>query len=959
MTHSNIPNSILSKYSRILVGIVFTATSVLPLATSAMAQTVNPALTIVGITRTTPVPASSEVVYRIVVKNTTSVAAHKVKITDNLPTGFVYGKHLTTLQKGAVMFGSATKFVDTEAANKPTVGANTVTWNNITIPANSSIEFIFTATASATAGTYPMPSLKVDYYNSAASTTIITTNANLSSTADDVVLKPIPPTPTLSVSATSGSTSIEETICALPGVDGIAANITGIVNTYFKPTLQSVGVGTTNTQSITIAAGAAKGDTTKDIRPGDLVLIVQMQDASINTANSALYGSGADTNQGSGQTTMGSSGLYEYAIANSTVLAASGSATLNLKRPLLNTYTSAAKTTTSGQKRFQVVRVPQYASAKILGTMFASPWDGNVGGILAVDTFGNFDLNGQRLSVNEAGFRGGYGPKSLATGIAHEGYVSPTTTAYTNVNGTGSLSGFGSGKGEGVAGTPRYLSTKSSSNVDPIDGSPIWNGLFADSGVDGYPGGDTGRGAPANAGGGGNYHNSGGGGGGNGGNGGQGSLGYGYVSVLKDAGGRPGSSSLINTPTPVKVFMGGGGGGGEANHALYGVAGGAGGGIVMLRAGKIVGPGSIYANGSKGDRGAQGTNPDGAGGGGAGGTVLIQSRNPAANNIEIEAKGGQGGSTEQDSFYDYKLNPITNTASQTASGGYSVDGYPYPHNGQTPHGPGGGGAGGIVLYNVTGTATIAPVVTGGSSGTTDDLSPSTTLTNTNNGVLLRTLGGKTSHSNGATAGSSGQVVAFTGSQDRFTDLNNRSSCLPNLSMVMTTSTPNRIPGELVSYKMTVTNTASIGQAATVSLQNRLPSGFTYDTTNSIVLNGGAVPALRPTTPTQVNPPTPPTGTPSAAVLAQLKKPVWGTFTIPPGAKVEINFQARINTRVGNGLYRDKADAIYPDPARTTANQMLTNSYGDDPAQNGADVRVTTSNVEMVWNFLKSATNWSK
>jgi uncharacterized repeat protein (TIGR01451 family) len=970
MQHSNIPNSVIAKYSRILTGIIFTATSILPLATSAIAQSSNPTLTITGITRTHVIPAQSEVVYRIKVTNTTAVPAYKVKITDVLPTGFSYGKHLTTLQKGAVLFGSATKFLDTAAANKPAVGANTLAWDNITIPANGSIEFIFTATASAAASTIPysMPSLKVDYYQAAAGTSIITANADLSGTADDVTLKSIPPTATLTIAPTT-TTTIDETICALPGIDGIAANITGIVNTYFKPTLQSVGVGTANTQSIPIAAGAAKG-ATQDIKPGDLVLIVQMQDASINSSNTEAYGSGSTSNQGSGQISMGSSGLYEYAIANSTVLAASGNATLTLKKTLLNTYTSAAKTTTSGQKRFQVVRVPQYASAKILGTMFASPWDGNVGGILAVDTFGNFDLNGQRLSVNEAGFRGGFGLKN-GNIAAQEGFV-----ANTNVYGMDSSGNIlinsdnspqsivtqntlGSGKGEGVAGTPRFISTKSLNNVDPIDGSPVWSGGFSDNKIEGYPGGDTGRGAPANAGGGADAHNAGGGGGGNGGNGGQGSLGYGYNNALKDAGGRPGSSSLINIPTPTKVFMGGGGGGGETNDSPQGVPGGAGGGIVMLRAGTIVGSGSIYANGANGDRGAFGANPDGGGGGGAGGTVLIQSRNSTSANIAIQAKGGNGGNTERDSFYDYATTPVTNPANQTNSNGYSPDGYVYPHAGRTPHGPGGGGAGGIVLHNVTSAATITPAVTGGSNGHTDDPSPSTTLTNSG-GVLLSTLGSKTSHSNGATAGSSGQIVAFTGGEDRFTDLNNKTSCSPNLSMTMTTSTPERTPGQLVSYKMTVTNTASIGQATTVSLQNRLPSGFTYSTTNSIDLNGGAVPAIRPTSPAQVNPPIPPTtGTPTAAVLAQLKKPVWGTFTIPPGGKVEINFQALISANVGNGIYHDKADAIYPDPARTTTTQLITNSYGEDATQKAADVKVTNSTVEMVWNFLKDAVNWSK
>jgi uncharacterized repeat protein (TIGR01451 family) len=960
MKYSNIPNSVIAKYSRILTGIVFTATSVLPLATSVMAQTLD----ITAQTRTHVVPASSEVVYRIKVTNTTSIIAYKVKVTGVLPLGFTYGKHLTTLQKGAVTFDSKTKFLDTGYTAKPVAGQSTpLVWDKITIPANGSIEFIFTATASATpssAGTSSsIQSLKVDYYSSSTSTSPITSPTNplsiaaVTATADNVTIKPIPPTPTLGFTPTPNN-SYDAPICAQPGAQGVGVELTGIVNTYFRPTMQTVAAGTQSIAISGVATGetsAAKGDITKDIKPGDLVLIIQMQDASINTENTTKYGSGSDTNQGSGQTSMGSTGLYEYAIANSTVLAASGNATLTLKRPLINSYISAAKTDNAGQKRFQVIRVPQYASAKVLGTMFASPWDGNVGGILAVDAFGTFDLNGQRLSVNEAGFRGGFGLKNSNIN-AQEGFVGKTNVYSMNSAGEvirnadsspttiATLNTLGSGKGEGVAGTPRFISTKSLSNVDPINGAPVWSGGFIDNKVEGYPGGDTGRGAPANAGGGANAHNAGGGGGGNGGNGGQGSLGYGYNATLKDAGGRPGSSSLTHTPTPMKVFMGGGGGGGEANDSPQGVPGGAGGGIVMLRAGTIVNtgstPGIIYANGANGDRGAYGANPDGGGGGGAGGTVLIQSRNPTSASIQIQAKGGNGGNTERDSFYDYTTTPLA-PASQTNAKGYGPDGHLYKDDGRTPHGPGGGGAGGILLYNVTSTATITPSVAGGLSGVTDDPSPSTTLKNGT--ILLSTLGNKTNHANGATAGSSGQVVPFTNSDDRFSDLNAQTACSPaNLTMEVSTTNPTAAPGDIVNYTMKVKNPASSGGATAVTFANQLPAGFTYASTptGGIVLTGGAT---RPTT--------------VASPAVGSTRPNWGEFMIPPGATVEINFKATIGASVPNGLYRDKAYVSFPNPLRisdTASNATITESYGELPAENKADITVKRRAVPMVWNM---------
>jgi uncharacterized repeat protein (TIGR01451 family) len=936
MKYSNIPNSIIAKYAHILTGIIFATTSVLPLATPVMAQTA-PRLTVTAMTSTPIIAASSEVIYRIKVNNANSSTAHQVKVTSVLPTGFTYAKHLTTLQNKAVTFGTAniTTFLDPAYTNKPVAGENTLVWDKITIPANGSIEFIFAATPSATASTtpYSLSSLQVNSYSSATGGTPTTTTVSTidtTDTADNVTLKPIPPTPTLTLAR--NAITYDEPICAMPGVQGVGVNLTGIVNTYFRPTLQTVTAGT---RSIAIASGAAKGGTTRgdvttpdDIRAGDLVLIVQMQDASINTTNSNAYGSGDVINQGSGQTDMGSSGSYEYAIADSTVSAENGGGTLTLKKPLINTYTSAAATTTSGQRRFQVIRVPQYASAKVLGTMFATPWDGNVGGILAIDTFGTFDLNGQRLSVNEAGFRGGYGPKN--------NYQAARTDFVAQTN-----SSLGSGKGEGVAGTPRFLATKALSNVDPINGAPVWTGGFTDNGAtNGYPGGDTGRGAPGNAGGGGNYHNAGGGGGGNGGNGGQGGLPWdeGTPSVSKDAGGRPGSSSLTNVPTPMRVFMGGGGGGGEANDAPQGVPGGAGGGIVMLRAGTIINnstsPGKIYANGTNGDRGAFNSNPDGAGGGGAGGTVLIQSRNPSSATIEIQAKGGNGGNTERDAFYNYtgslvvpSSQPNANTSQiNPNTNAYGPDNYVY---GVTPHGPGGGGAGGIVLYNINGSsATINPQVNGGASGLTDDPSPNATL---------RSRGGKTQHSNGATAGSAGQVVRFSNSDDRFADLNAQTACSPaNLAMVISTGTPTAKPGDVVNYKMKLTNPASSGGATEVRFENQLPQYFTYTRTSSINLETGTVAATRSTA---VNP------------TAGSSRPTWGTFVIPPGASVEIDFQATISRNAENRVYRDQAFAVYPDPRRTSAtpNATITNSYGEDPLETGGDITVKRP-APLVQNF---------
>jgi uncharacterized repeat protein (TIGR01451 family) len=871
-----------------------------------------PSLSVSNATLSGFIASGSTAIYQITVKNNSEGKAYNTKITDLLPTGFKYGKELVILTKGDVTPSATKSYI------KPGLNDATPTWENYDIPGNGIVTFFFTATGSvadnATANQKFNNSVNVTYASTPTGSNTFTANYDgASSTQEDVTVKPRPPQPILGT-ATRSATAVAftpETFCGdKPGGDGIAGNITGTVNTYFRPALAAVAAGT---KEIDIVAGEAKG-MDKDIKAGDLLLIIQMQDASITTANNNSYGSGNTLNQGSGQSDMGKTGLYEYAVADSAVSYANGGAKLKLKKPLINSYVSSAATAGSGQKRFQVVRVPQYASVTVLGTLYAEPWDGNVGGILAVDTFGKFNLNNQRMSVNSAGFRGGFGPQNGGLG-AIDAIVSKTTAT------------SGSGKGEGTAGTPRFISTQALSKIDPIDGRPTWAGGSFDNGVDGYPAGDSGRGAPANAGGSGNYHNAGGGGGGNGGIGGQGGLSWsgGTSFVPFDTGGRPGSLSSVNNPVPWQMIMGGGGGGGDANNSPQGVPGGAGGGIVMLRAGEIVGSGQIFANGRDGDRGAYQGAPDGAGGAGAGGTVLIQSRNASSANLTIEAKGGQGGSTERDTLYDYRSTPVS-LAGQNAdeSVGYSPDGYKYSH---TPHGPGGGGAGGVVLYNIPG-ATINASVTGGSAGSTDAA------------VDGFTASAKTQNPHGATAGSEGIKTAFTNSEDPFSSLNNVADCSPKLTMTNTAMTPKVEQGRIAKFKIKVTNTGKIGSAVDVTIENpSLASGFTYlkTETDGIVLNSGTSIATR-TSPS--NP------------IPGSTKPAWGKFTIPPGGVVEINYQVLVSNTVPVGDYDTNASTSYPDPLRDAANTdaKIENRYDEKSSKDDNVEVIPRKSKEMVWDL---------
>lgn len=439
-------------------------------------------------------------------------------------------------------------------------------------------------------------------------------------------------------------------LCATPGKDG-PATPTGVVNTYY-PGTASASAGATS-----ITVGTAAGATTP-IAVGDLLLVIQMQDAAINSDNTTAYG---DNTTGSGVSNINNSGLYEYVVATNAV--ATGGGTLNIQgrgtnNGLINSYTNA-NFGTQGQRRFQVVRVPQYSSVSSLNNVTANTWNGTTGGIVAVDVAGS--LSGGTIDVSGRGFRGG-GGRGLRGGTGGTG------TDYRNL----ATNNFHGAKGEGIAGTPRY----------------VFNGTSVDNtAVEGYVNGSTARGAPGNAGGGGtdsnpaaNDQNSGGGGGSNGGAGGRGGNSWSANTTVGGLGG-----AVVNNAVN-RVVLGGGGGAGSTNDSTGipngGVAssGAAGGGIVMVRTGSLSGNSTINANGAAANNSV--TN-DGSGGGGAGGSVLVTALNSGTGSLSVNARGGTGG---------------TNTGGGSA------------------HGPGGGGGGGFVARSTTITATAD--ISGGANGTT-------------------------------------------------------------------------------------------------------------------------------------------------------------------------------------------------------------------------------------------------
>ncbi|MBI3259189.1 MAG: hypothetical protein HYZ54_06925 [Ignavibacteriae bacterium] len=285
----------------------------------------------------------------------------------------------------------------------------------------------------------------------------------------------------------------------------------------------------------------------------------------------------------------------------------------------------------------QLVRLPKdITTAWVQGDPLTAPaWDGSTGGVLALEAQGAIDIRGS-IDVSGKGFRGG----DLNTGSIIQ-YNLPDYKSAITAN-------RGGGKGESII------------DVDSFSTAS--------------------RGAPANGGGGGNQHNAGGGGGANGGNGGMGGREY-YTSSPGLLNGGVGGHKLDFIGLNPKIFMGGGGGAGHQNDGV-GTKGVAGGGIVILKTGVLVGRGNIIAaNGNSQTINAQN---DGAGGGGGGGTVFLHV-DRITSPVRVEAYGGKGGNSN---------NSVTQG-----------------------HGTGGGGGGGwITVSSGQLLDSIIPTLNGGNAG---------------------------------------------------------------------------------------------------------------------------------------------------------------------------------------------------------------------------------------------------
>ncbi len=644
--------------------------------------------------------------YTITVTNNGTSAANAVKLVDTLATGMMLGTVTATSGTTCTGTGPITCTLPTPFASGATA--------TITVPE--------TATAAGS------------FANSA-----VVSDSN-------IPIDPNTANNTYVAVATVQSVACNTASQAAPGT-----NLTGTLNTYY-PGTASVAAGA---KSIPVGTPTGAG---APIANGSLLLVIQMQDASINDSNSVAYGNGYT---GEGFTQLNSAGNYEFVTATAAVSAgAVPIAGAGSSGGLVSAYHASAWSATAGQSTYQVIVVPQYTTVSFNATTppTALAWNGSTGGVLVIDASSTVTMNGAVVSVDGMGFRGGAGLQLSGGTGANSDYLHAAPAAYAGAL----VAGTDAPKGEGISGTPLWVES-GTSYLQTNTGYPSGT-----TNVDG----SSARGAPGNGGGGGtdgdpaaNDQNAGGGGGGNGGIGGFG--GDSWNSNFSDGGEGGGAfPATIN-----RIAMGGGGGAGTRNNSdgdNQASGGATGGGIIILRANLISGTGTLSANGAAA---YIGTANDAGGGAGAGGSIVLLSATGGESGVTMLASGGRGGD--------------------------AWDAEPYSLGNR--HGPGGGGAGGVVFSS--GTPALV-TLTGGANGTT--LNP---------GV-----------SYGATSGGNG--IQGTATITQTSGTLSGAQCTPDVTLAKTGST-SFTRGQTGTYTIAVENVSPYGPTnSTVTVNDTLPVGLT-------------------------------------------------------------------------------------------------------------------------------------
>ena len=797
----------------------------------------------------TPVFVSSTITYSIQIQNLGLAAGTGVTVVDTPPTTLI-GASATTTQ------GSCAAL---------TAGTITCTLGTVAYPLGTPITVTVTGTSPGTAQT-------------------ITNSATVSTTGTD---------PVSTNNSVTVMTVVQPLICSTPGKDGAGGTLSGIVNTYFPPGAGVTGAAA-GTTSIVLGAAAATPAAQTPIAIGDRLLIIQMQNATINSTNTSSYGDGVPGDPGSGSTSLGSSGLFEYVTATSAVSVGGGTLSFTgagNNGGLVNTYVEAAASPstnpTAGQSTFQVIRVPQYTTAVLSSSLDGLSWNGSLGGVLALDVATHLTLGGT-VALDAQGFRGGAGQILTAATTP----PTPLSTDYVTL----STQTTNAPKGEGIAGTPKTVANATLTTL-------------VNTANEGYPNGGFARGAPGNAGGGAtdadptaNDQNSGGGGGGNGGTGGTGGFGWSSAGIV---GGDGGVAFPVTTNA---IVMGGGGGAGTSNNGSFwnpatdtggsttttcpqtcsGInsSGTAGGGIILIHAGTITGTGSITSNGQN----ALETENDGGGGGGAGGTVIVLTNNGTVSSLTVSAAGGNGGVTWPEQT------PGT-----------------FPGN---RHGPGAGGGGGVLF---TSSAPVGASVSGGAPGWTTLADDAYGATSGQPGIFVS--GSPVQGNPGAQSG------AYCASAD--------------LAVTNSGSPSPVVPGSNITYTQTVMNNGPV-DGIDATMTEVVPANTTFQ---SLVISGSgasgwscSTPAVNGTGVINCTDADIPAGASGAATFTLVANVNAGTAT---GTQITDTISATSDTNDPN-LANNSATVLTIVGAANTANLAVTNVGLPNPVIAGNNITYTVT-----------------
>lgn len=406
--------------------------------------------------------------------------------------------------------------------------------------------------------------------------------------------------------------------------------ISGVVNTYTQVTAFD---SCASSVTVTSASGFARGDR---------VVMMQMKGATVDTSNTAAFGSVTNYN---------SAGFYELL----TIDSVSGSE-IYFTTKTLRRYTMAGLV--------QLVRVAVYTNVTVSGPLTAAPWNGTTGGVLALEVSGTLTLNAN-IDVSGLGFRGG-------DSSMQDGSAGCTSYKYPRAVGNGGVKGesialpgnnWEAGRGAlasgGGGGNCHNSGGGGGSNggVGGIGGRE-WSSSFNVGGVGGYALNNSGATRAFLGGGGGGGHQ-------NNHVGSNGAIGGGIAIISANrivgngntirangasntvttgqdgaGGGGGGGTLLIQSPTlngPLAFEARGGNGGDIQPNPCHGPGGGGGGGVIYHSVGAL--PPTVTARVDSGIAGMvlgggpcgnYGASP-GAGGRVSGGLTLPQSNVPLSN----------------------------------------------------------------------------------------------------------------------------------------------------------------------------------------------------------------------------------------------------------------------------------------------------------------------------------------